>query len=165
MKRTFAASGREGNAGRDARTLMAVTRSISQYLYRRQDSISGMPGAIHTKSNYDVKERMLNTYRDYYERGFLVVKSRGLLDEMKGIEREGGQAPAAPGRKKDDRVISAALACIAWNDQQRTTLIARNASYDLVTNSDVKGPQNVVARQVTAYLAKLGIKQPPATRH
>jgi hypothetical protein len=164
MKRMFVAQGREGNAGRDARTLMAVTRNITSYLYRRMDSLSGMPGAIHTKTSFDVKERMMNGMRDYYERGFLVVKSRGLLDEMKSIVREQGSAPGAPDRSKDDRVMAAALAVTAWNDQLRTRLLMQNASYDLVTGAEGKGPGGVVDRLVDNYMKKIGVKQTAGVR-
>ena len=138
---------------------MAVTKNISNYLYRRLDSLSGTPGAIHTKTSYDMKERMMNTMRDYYERGFLVVKSRGLLDEMKTIVREQGSAPGAPDRSKDDRVMAAALAVTAWNDQQRTRLLMQNATYDLVTKSESGGPGGVVDKLVSNYLSKIGINQ------
>jgi len=100
MKRAFVASGREGNVGRDARTLMTVTRNIGSYLYRRLDSINGGGGAVHTLMGHDFKERMMNTYRDYYERGMIEVRSRGLLDEMKSIVREGGAARPLPIARK-----------------------------------------------------------------
>lgn len=164
MKRAFVAAGREGNSGRDARTLMTVTRNISSYLYRRLDSIGGTPGAIHTLMGHDFKERMFNTYRDYFERGMIDVRSRGLLDEMKSVVREGGSAPAAPDRSKDDRVIAACLACLTWNDQERTRLMTQNASYELVTSSEGKGPGGQVDRMVANYLAKIGIKQVPQIR-
>jgi hypothetical protein len=163
MRRAFVAAGREGNNGRDARTLMNVTRNISNYLYRRLDSFGGS-NSIHTLTSHAVKERMLNGFRDYYERGFIVVKSRGLLDEMKSIVRDGGNAPAAPDRSKDDRVIAASLGCMAWNDQLRTRLITNNSTFDLVTASEAGGQAGVVDRLVTNYLHKLGIKQPAMRR-
>ena len=164
MKRAFVAAGREGNQGRDARTLMTVTRNISSYLYRRLDSINGGGGAIHTLMGHDFKERMMNTFRDYYERGMITVKSRGLLDEMKSIVREGGAAPAAPDRAKDDRVIAAALACLTWNDQERTRLLTINATQELVAKSEATGPGGVVDKMVANYLQKIGIKQQPGQR-
>jgi hypothetical protein len=164
MKRAFVAAGRDSSAGRDAKTLMTVTRNISSYLYRRLDSMNGSPMGIHTLMGHDFKERMFNTYRDYYERGMITVKSRGLLDEMKSIVREPGAAPGAEGRKKDDRVICAALGCLTWNDQERTKLLTINATYDLVTASEGKGPGSQVDRMVANYLSKIGIKQQPARR-
>ena len=163
MRRAFVGSSRPEQrnplALRDANTLGAVTKNITSYLYKRLDSISGTPGAVHTLMGHDFKERMLNTYRDYYERGMVEVRSRGLLDEMKSIQREGGEAPAAQGKMKDDRVIAASLACLTWNDQERTQLLSRNASYALVTESEGKGPMGQVDRMVANYLQK--IANPP----
>jgi hypothetical protein len=164
MKRAFVAAGRDTGAGRDARTLMTVTKNISSYLYRRLDSLTGSPMGIHSLMGHDFKERMLNTYRDYYERGFIVVRSRGLLDEMKSIVREGGAAPAAPDRSKDDRVIAAALACLTWNDAERTKLIIQNATHELVTKSEGGGAAGVVDKLVANYLKKIGIKPQPGQR-
>ncbi len=159
MRRGLVGAGgkdRDPKQAREANVLGAVTKNISQYLYRRLDSVSGTANAIHTLMGHDFKERMLNTFRDYYERGMVTVKSRGLLDEMKGIVREGGAAPAAPDKAKDDRVIAAALGCLAWNDQERTTLLARNYTFDLVTKSEQKGPESQVDRMVANYLAQIG---------
>ncbi len=168
MRRAFVGASRPEQrnplALRDANTLGTVTRNITSYLYKRLDSITGTPGAIHTLMGHDFKERMLNTYRDYYERGMVEVRSRGLLDEMKSIEREGGDAPAAAGKAKDDRVIAAALACLTWNDQERTQLLARNASYALVTESEGKGPMGQVDRMVANYLTKIMKPPPPQNR-
>ena len=92
------------------------------------------------------------------------IRSRGLLDEMKSVVREGGSAPAAPDRSKDDRVIAACLACLTWNDQERTRLMTQNATFELVTASEGKGPGGQVDRMVSNYLAKIGVKQQPAQR-
>lgn len=163
MRRAFVGAGgqnRDPNVARDSRTLMHITRNMSSYLYRRLDSINGGGAAIHTLMGHDFKERMLNTYRDYYERGFVVVRSRGLLDEMKSIVREGGDAPAAPDRSKDDRVIAAALAVLTWNDHERTKLLMQNYTHALVTSSETRGVDGQVDKMVANYLKKIGVKLP-----
>lgn len=164
MRRAFAASSANPTQQRDATTLMQVSKNIRQYLYRRLDGITGSAMGVHTLMGHDFKERMMNTFRDYYERGMVIVKSRGLLDEMKSIVREGGAAPAAPDRSKDDRVIAAALACVTWNDQERTRLLTINATQELVTKSEATGPAGVVDKMVANYLQKIGIKQQPGQR-
>jgi hypothetical protein len=108
---------------------------------------------------HDFKERMFNTYRDYFERGFVDVRSRYLIDEMKSIARAGGAAPAAQGSNKDDRVIAAALAILTWNDHERTRLMMLNHTYKLVTASETSGPQGQVDKMVANYLKKIGVKQ------
>ena len=158
MRRQTVASGRDSAGGLEARTLMSVTKNITSYLYRRLDTF-GAPGAIHSMMNAELKERMLNTFRDYFERDMIVLRSRGLLDEMKSIERKEGEiAVGAKGRAKDDRVMAASLACIAWNDQSRTRLLAMNATYDLVEASETQGPAGVVDRLVADYLKKIKVQ-------
>jgi hypothetical protein len=167
MKRAHVGAGgenRDPDQARDSRTLMHITRNISSYIYRRLDTFSGSTGAIHTLMGHDFKERMFNTYRDYFERGFVVPRSRGLIDEMKSIEREGGAAPAAAGKSKDDRVIAAALACVTWNDHERTKLLMQNSTFDLVSSAERGGPQSKVDRIVANYLKKIGIKPQPGGR-
>jgi hypothetical protein len=107
-------------------------KNISSYLYRKYDSLYSAPSAIHTMTTSNVKERYLGAMRDYFERGYLIPHSRDLIDEMKGIIREDGSTPQAGGRNKDDRVIAAGLACIAWNDQVRSRLMAQNATYEKI---------------------------------
>lgn len=110
-------------ASTNRKALTDAMKQISTYLYKRYDSLYRTPTAIHTVSTMLTKERYLNGYKDYFERGFLTVRSRDLIDEMKGLVREDGSLPEASGRSKDDRVIAAALAVIAWNDQLRTRLL------------------------------------------
>ena len=160
MKRALVSGSMDEVTKKEARTIMTVSKNISSYLYRRMDTFSG-PGAIHTLMGHDMKERMMNTLRDYFERGMVIVRSRSLLDEMKSIEREAGNAPQAHGRAKDDRVVAAALACLAWNDQRRTSLITQNAMYDLVTDAEKGGASGVVDKMVADYLKKIGMKRPP----
>lgn len=98
-------------------TLMNVVRNIQNFLYKRVDQISGAPNALHWQTTLQSKERAMNTYRDYFERGIAVPMSEELIDEMKGIQREEGSAPEASSRTKDDRVSGASLAVVAWAEQ------------------------------------------------
>lgn len=151
-----------GGAGRhdpNRQTMFKVTQHIQNYLYRRLDSVYGGINALHTVSTLNMKERYMNTYRDYFERNIVVVKSRGLVDEMKGIVREEGSAPAAAGRNKDDRVIAAALACTAWNDQARTKLMMQNATFELMHKEDKGAIPNATDRLVDNYLYGIGVKK------
>jgi hypothetical protein len=73
--------------------------SMRDFMYRKYDSIYGTPGALHTQTNYQMKERMMNQYRDFIERKMAVCRSQDLVSEMAGIVREAGSAPA-PLRQK-----------------------------------------------------------------
>jgi hypothetical protein len=93
LKRT--AVNQPGHAGAK---LYSVIANIQNYLYKRLDSM-GAPGAYHWKTTMDTKERAFNLYKDCFERGMMVVKSRECIDEMKNVIRDEGSI-GAPGRGK-----------------------------------------------------------------
>jgi len=104
--------------------LKDVLKNMREFMYRKYDSMYGGAGALHTQTTFQMKERMMNNMRDYIERDMALVSSKELLDEMKTIVRESGSAPAASSNARDDRVIAAALAILAWNDQVRIRLMS-----------------------------------------
>ena len=151
-----------GKHNPESTSLMNVTRHTRNYLFRRLDSLGGGPSALHTLSSYQVKERMMNTFRDYFERDIIQIRSKGLVEEMSKITRQEGSAPSAAGKNKDDRVIAAALAVTAWNDQLRTQLMMENQTYELVERAKVQTPiQSVTARTLDNYLQLIGVKARP----
>jgi hypothetical protein len=81
---------------------------------------------------------------------------------MKAIVREEGRAPAGSGGAYDDRVMGSGLACIAWNDQLRTRLIAQNVIWlppeQRPAIEDDRG-EPVVGRAVRNYLETIGVRR------
>jgi hypothetical protein len=135
------------------RGLLDVVMNIQNYLYKRPDSF-GAPSAYHWKTTYDTKERMMNYYKDCFERGILLVSSAGLCDEMKNVVREDGTL-GAPGRGKDDRVIASCLATIAWADFTRMKLVQIGETREKAISrhgQTEKSPDNVAN-----YLRQVGI--------
>lgn len=145
-----------------SKTMYDVVGKIKAYYYRRMDTIGGMPSAIHTLTTERTKDVMMNLYKDYFERGILVPHSRRLVDEMKAIVREEGRAPAGSGDAYDDRVMGSGLACIAWNDQLRTRLIAQNVVWlppeQRPEIEDERG-EPVISRAVKNYLETIGVRR------
>jgi hypothetical protein len=144
--------------GSDAASLHNVLGNMQHYLWRRNDSMGGVSNSIGWVTTHSSKERMLNYFKDYFERGMCNVYGVDLLDEMKGIVRDQGTI-AAYGRGKDDRVIASALACAAYAEQVQPRLIAsrltrvqKQAQDESATNPE--GEQ--VRRQVNNYLKALG---------
>lgn len=152
----------------DAKILQDVTRAMSQFLYRRLDSLGGAPQALHTQTNTRMKERMFNNFKDNFERGILVPHSRPLLDEMQTIRRhEGDIQPSADGNDQDDRSIATALATLAWNDQLRTRLIGQGLIWTQTQPATTPLPEYrepVVQRMVRDYLFALGVTRPVSTQ-
>lgn len=95
--------------------LMEVVGNIRNYLYHRTDSLSGNY-AYHFKTTSELKESIMNKFRDAYERQILTIKSEALLEEMKTITNDDGVIGAGSSRQHDDRAMAMALAIQAWQD-------------------------------------------------
>jgi len=144
--------------GSDGYKLHDVLGNMQHYLWRRNDNFGGISNSIGWVTTHSSKERMLNYFKDYFERGMLNVYSMELLDEMKGIVRDQGTI-AAYGRGKDDRVIASALACAAFAEQVQPRLIAERITRVKKDAQDAAGanPETIqLQRQVGSYLKALG---------
>ena len=143
---------------RDGRALHDVLGNMQHYLWRRNDSMGGISNSIGWVTTHSSKERMLNYFKDYFERNMMNLCSVELLDEMKGIVRDQGTI-AAYGRAKDDRVIASALACAAYAEQVQPRLIASRITRVQKESQDAASDTPEVAqvqRQVGNYLKALG---------
>jgi hypothetical protein len=151
LKRLAAAQGTAGNG------IMDVLGSMQNYIWRRNDTMSGLSNSIGFLTTSQTKERMLTYMKDYFERGLMEIKSMDLLDEMKGIVREGGFI-GAPGRGKDDRVIASALAAVAYAEQVQPRLIAMRLTKEISHAQENQTPEQIAAgRNVSNYLKRIGM--------
>ena len=143
-----------GATGRD---LMDVLGSMTNYIWRRNDTLGGLSNSIGYLTTANSKERMLQYMKDYFERGMMGILSMDTLEEMKGIVREGGFL-GAPGRGKDDRVIASALAAVAYAEQIQPRLIAHKLSRHVSEAQESYSPEQIaVGRNVSDYLKRLGL--------
>ncbi len=100
---------------------------------------------------------MLNYMKDYFEREMMTIKSMDTLEEMKSIVREDGFI-GAPGRAKDDRVIAAALASVAYAEQVQPRLIAQRLTRNISQAQEDFTPEQIsVGRNVSDYLKRIGM--------
>jgi hypothetical protein len=143
--------------GQEGKSLHDVLGNMQHYLWRRNDNFGNVSNSIGWVTTHNSKERMLNYFKDYFERNMLQVYSTELLDEMKGIVRDQGTI-AAYGRGKDDRVIASALACAAYAEQVQPRLIAMRLTREQKVNQDGSESAEVaqVQKQVGNYLKALG---------
>jgi hypothetical protein len=144
-----------GNAmGKD---LMDVLGNMQNYLWRRNDNLGGPGNSMGYLTTSSTKERMLAYYKDYFERGMMNVFSMDLLEEMKTIVRENGFI-GAPGRAKDDRVIAAALACVAFAEQVQPRLIAAKLTREVSAMKEMRSAEELsTATNVSNYLKRIGM--------
>ena len=139
--------------------LFAVLSNMQHYLWRRNDSMSGLSNSIGYMTTAATKERMMAYFKDYFERGMMGVYSEETIEEMKSIVRDGSSI-AAYGRNKDDRVMATALACVAYAEQVQPRLLAARVTRKVAALQAGTPPESqVVGRQINNYLPDLGIKQ------
>jgi len=143
--------------------------NLQYYLYRRMDTIGG--GVVyHWKTTTDTKERAFNTMRDLVDRNEAVLKSEGLLDEMKVIVRDDGFLGAS-GRAKDDRFMAACLAAVQYVDYIKFKLASEKRTYANETMKKERARKekldgvkldepisSALTKGVKAHLLKIGIK-------
>jgi hypothetical protein len=141
--------------GGQGHALYSVIANIQNYLYKRLDSM-GAPSAFHWQTTFQTKERAFNLIKDCFERGIMLVRSKDCIDEMKGIVRDEGTI-GAPGRGKDDRVVAAALAAVAWADYIRIRLVQMGATKSKEHARDMQG--NKDANSVAGFLKKIGLSE------
>jgi len=140
------------------KSLMDVLGHMTNYLWRRQDSLGGPTNSIGWLTTTASKERMLAYMKDYFERGMLAIYSLDTLDEMKTIVRDGGSIEAS-GRNKDDRVIASALACAAFAEQVQPRLIQMKITRDVSRKKDIHNEPvgEAMNKNVGNYLKKIGV--------
>lgn len=138
------------------KALTDVLSHMQYYLWRRNDSLGGISNSLGWLTTSQTKERMLNYFKDYFERGMLKVYSLDLLDEMKSITRDGSQI-AAYGRGKDDRVMATGLACAAFAEQMQSRLIQGRLTRERQAPIEDKTPdQMAYQKSVSNYLKNIG---------
>jgi hypothetical protein len=141
---------------RKARGLMDVLSHMQHYLWRRNDSLGGVSNSLGYLTTHSSKERMLNYFKDYFERGMMNVYSMDLLEEMKSIVRDQGSI-AAYGRNKDDRVIATALGCVAFAEQLMPRLLQMRMTRDRKEEAITPVQVPVVDKQINNYLKAIGV--------
>lgn len=139
-----------------ARGLMDVLGHMSHYLWRRNDSLGGLSNSIGYLTTHSSKERMMNYFKDYFERGMLTVRSMELLEEMKSVIRDMGGI-AAHGRNKDDRVIATALATVAFAEQVMPRLMALRVTKAKRAEQEVIRDEPVMQKSINNYLKAIGV--------
>jgi hypothetical protein len=139
-----------------------VIGKMQQFLYVREDSLYRRPTGLHTLTTERVKDVYMSGFKDVFERGILIPHSKYLLDEMKAIVRDGGSIEAT-GDAYDDRVVSAALAVKAWNDQLRTRLITQNHIWVPPEKRKEleQAPDTPLGRNIRNYLTNIGVIPKP----
>ena len=144
-------------ASTQGRDLMNVLAHMSNYIWRRNDTLGSVSNSIGWMTTTQSKERMLAYFKDYFERGMMTINSIDLIDEMKSVVRDQGSI-AAYGRGKDDRVIAAALASAAYAEQVQPRLVNARITRQVNKKQEELTPEALATTKgVSNYLKQIGV--------
>lgn len=145
-------------AGGTSGNLSDVLGNMRQYLWRKNDSLSGPGGTtIGWLTTGASKERAYTYVKDYFERRMLNVWSVECLNEMKNIVRDLDSGTIeAFGRNKDDRAMTVALACAAYAEQVQPILISMGETREVAQAVEEKEPEEM---RVESALAASYLRQ------
>ena len=145
-----------------ARGIYNVQSGMKEFNYRRVDAMGAGGFSKHWVSTANTKERMLNGFKDNFERGLMIIRSTELLSEMQHVVREDGHIEAR-GKNKDDRVIAAGLASEFWNTTIRVRLAQRGETLAVSRaregEKDRAAYQNATSEVIRDYLRKVGLNR------
>jgi hypothetical protein len=105
------------------RGLTDIFKNVQTYIYTRPDSM-GAGHNYHWVSSSTRKVMIFEALRDYVSNGTFRIRSAELIKEMNSIARD-GDSIEAPGSKKDDKVVAAAMGVQYWLERVKTSLMAR----------------------------------------
>lgn len=108
--------------------LTDIFKNVQTYIYTRSDSMSAGHN-YHWVSNQGRKVMIMETLRDYVSNGTFRIRSAELIKEMNSVSRD-GDTIEAPGSKKDDKVVAAAMAVQCWLEKVKTSLMAAKRTRD-----------------------------------
>jgi hypothetical protein len=110
------------------RGLESIQANVRNYMYTRIDSLHAGQ-ALHFKTTSALKVQIMERLRDMTSNGVLRVRSIATIEEMRSVIRE-GDSIGATGRKKDDRVMSLAMAVHQWEARARRPLMSGRRTRD-----------------------------------
>ena len=149
----------------DVSGMYSFLNGVKAYLYKRLDTFAG--GVVpHWITTDKTKERMMSAMRDSTENGQMIHHSMDLIAEARTVVREDGTI-ASPGRKKDDRVIGAALAIMPWVSSIKMKLWQMGETYERVKerearlraqNREETPVENATDRTVRSFLKSIGVR-------
>src|SRR5208282_2843789 len=102
--------------------LTDIFKNVQTYIYTRPDAMSA-GHSWHWITNASRKVMIMEALRDYVSNGTFRIRSAELIKEMNSVSRD-GDTIEAPGSKKDDKVVAAAMATQCWLEKVKTSLMA-----------------------------------------
>lgn len=135
-----------------------ILANMKHFFYRRIDTLGGAL-CYQWRSTEELKQRMMNQYKNGIELGRVIPRSLPLLEEMRRIVNDDGWI-GGEGRAKDDRVVGAALAYQGWNNWTQPKVRAMGLTLARAKEIDDRGGTEPVDRLIVNYLKRVNITVP-----
>lgn len=130
--------------------IKAMIGNVRWFLYRRQDTMTGVGNVQNWKTNADNKAMIFSALRDSLNRGHIEIRSVRCMRQLQGIVEDQGWIGAGQDSSEgDDLVMSLVLAHWTWIEFQRNPLTARKMTWDSVKGT--RPPQNPATLLSQAY--------------
>lgn len=120
--------------------LLNTIAAIQNYLYTRSDTVSGASFNYHWKTTAELKEYVMNLYRDTFDAEKMDIRSPELVEEMRYIQQSSEGIQSATRTVHDDRVMATALAIEGWTKNLLPDLYAAGASWERANLSKDQQP-------------------------
>lgn len=143
----------------DRYNIRNILSNMRHFFYRRIDTPGGGSLVYQWKTTSELKQRMMNQYKNGIELGRVIPRSVPLLEEMRRIVNDGGYI-GGEGRSKDDRVMAAALAYQGWGMFMQPRLKAMGLTMAKAAEIDERGGAEPVDRLIVNFLKKQNISVP-----
>jgi hypothetical protein len=120
---------------------------VTQYLYRRSDTLGGSGYNYHMRTTLENKFTFMVQFGDRFMLNEFTINSVRALEEMKRLRKD-GRSIEGEGKARDDRPITLGLVTRVYLDDERKKLVARNATYatEMQREADGVGQDSVQAR-------------------
>jgi hypothetical protein len=137
--------------------LADVVGAIQNFLYTRGDAVGGSNYNYHWKTTPDLKEYVMNLYRDTFESDKMIIKSHGeesLVWEMQHIQQGDDGIRSGNANVHDDLVIATALAIEGWVKMLLPDLYSIGHSYEAAHRDDFDVSKGVLNYSLSNYLSQ-----------
>jgi hypothetical protein len=141
--------------------IMAMIGAVRWFLYRRQDSLSGVGNLQNWKTNADNKAMIFSSLRDCLMKGCIEIRSIRCVRQMQAIVEDQGWIGAGPDTGEGDDLVDAlVLGVWTWTDRLQPTLINRNLTWDSVKGErPAPDPSIELSRAFSEFFIDLNKRQ------
>ena len=134
-----------------------VLGAIQHYIYRKPDSLMGGGGMWQWLTTAQTKKLIMEKLRDaVLMETRLVIRSRGLVGELRALRRIGDKVESV-GKTHDDRAITCAMAIECWSENVLPSLLMMPEPSEDGGEASIPEAGPMANEVVRAFFERLGV--------